>query len=228
MRRRGTFFGFAVRLQAEIQLPQQIADDIVSDLVTQGPQCVGQIAQAPAGPQQRRLRIAARRGFDEVLQVAQQRGIDLCRLFPPATRPSHPPGERIASRPLKFVQATPDGASRQDGDAGYRRDATTSRHACLGCGKPPSTPLVQNGGKRRTAKRHGRFIDYTASLRYLRTAPESSKCRKRDSLTYQQGLSLTEGVRVVMPDIDPTHFEAQAACGVAGTSPGDFFPLPLP
>ena len=160
----GAFLGFAIRLETVIQLPQQVADDVVSDLVTHGSQCIGQIAQAPTGPQQSRLWIAARRGFDQVLQIAQQRGITVDRFFPPATRPAHPPAERIASRPFKLVQATPDGASRQTSDARYRRDATTSRHACLGRREAPPTPLVQNGLERRVAERYGRFIDHAAIL----------------------------------------------------------------
>src|SRR5207342_3197106 len=119
---------------------------------------------APTGPQQRRLRIAARRRFNQTFQVAQQRGINLRRLLPSTARSPHPPRERVVRRPLKFVQATPNGASREAGDAGYRRDTATSLHARLGRGEPPPTPFVKNRIKRRMAKRDGCLVDHAASL----------------------------------------------------------------
>jgi hypothetical protein len=54
----GAFQGLAVGLQAVTQPAQQGGHRVVADLVAQGPQFRGQMAQALGGPQQRRLRVA--------------------------------------------------------------------------------------------------------------------------------------------------------------------------
>lgn len=65
------FPGLAVRLQAVAHPAQQSANNRGADLVPLLPQLLGQITQAPAGPQQRSHGVAARRGRNQSLEVAQ-------------------------------------------------------------------------------------------------------------------------------------------------------------
>jgi len=101
--------GLAVALQAVVERSQQIGDDVVADTMAHCPQRLGQIAQAAAGPQQRRLRIAARCRFDQTPQIGQQRGVGLGQLLAPAARAAHAPRRRDAGRVVKqFGQAPID------------------------------------------------------------------------------------------------------------------------
>ena len=92
--------GLPVALQAVVQLSQQIGDHVVPDAVAHRSQRLGQIAQAATGPQQRRLWIAARRWFDQALQVGQQRRVGLAQLLAAAASTTHPPPRHVAGRRL--------------------------------------------------------------------------------------------------------------------------------
>ena len=73
----------AVRLQAVPQFLQQPRHHLHARGVSLLRERGDEVALTPRGPQQRRLRIAARRRLDERLQIAEQRRIFLRRLLPP-------------------------------------------------------------------------------------------------------------------------------------------------
>jgi hypothetical protein len=95
---------FAIRLQTVNQLLQQIADHIVSDLMTHGAQSVSQIAKTPAGPQQGRLRITSGLGSTRSFRSANSGGSVSVAFFPP------PPGRR--TRPTLTPPVARSGSSR--------------------------------------------------------------------------------------------------------------------
>ena len=109
----GAFAGLSVGLQAVVELTQQIANDIVADTMPHHPERFGQIAQAAAGPQQWRLRVAPCRRFHQAAQVGQQSRIGRCQFLAPTPRTAHPP-RCIADARIghQFGQTTNDGAAR--------------------------------------------------------------------------------------------------------------------
>ena len=104
-------------MQAVVELAQQIGDHVVPDAVAHRLQRLGQIAQTATGPQQRRLRITARRRLDQTLQVGQQRGVGLAQLLAAAARTTHPPRAPVSRcRLAKFGEAAIDSAARNSSD----------------------------------------------------------------------------------------------------------------
>lgn len=66
----------AVTLRDVIAFSQQVSDHVVTNAMAHCLQRFGQVAQATARPQQRRLRTAAYCRFDQTLQVRQRRGVN--------------------------------------------------------------------------------------------------------------------------------------------------------
>ena len=85
----GAFAGLSVGLQAVVELTQQIANDIVADTMPHHPERFGQIAQAAAGPQQWRLRVAPCRRFRQAAQLGQQARIGRRQFLAPTAQTAH-------------------------------------------------------------------------------------------------------------------------------------------
>src|SRR5215207_10193277 len=70
-----------VALQAIAQMFEQSSNGVLFDLVPSFLQGEGQIAQAASGPQQTRLRVAASRRLDQLLQITEQCWVFVRGLF---------------------------------------------------------------------------------------------------------------------------------------------------
>ena len=71
------FPGLARRLQAVVELCQQVAEGALADPMSLVRQFLDQPRRALAGPAQRRLRIATRCRFNERIQIPQQRRVQI-------------------------------------------------------------------------------------------------------------------------------------------------------
>src|SRR5260370_37293020 len=96
---RGAFLGLAVRLQAVLLFVQQFRNQHMAHLVSLGPQFVGEIAHALAGPPQRGLGIPSRNWFQQFLQIDQEiRILERCLLAATAFLPNR------QTRPLGAIR----------------------------------------------------------------------------------------------------------------------------
>ena len=123
-----------------------------------------------AGPQQRRLRIAARRRLHQ--GRADRRAASDRRpgqLLASAARPAHPPGAppRRLRLAAQFRQAATDRAARNAGDPRDRRDPATPSRQRLRRRKPTPPALVQHRIERLKAQLDGRLVNHAPSLRTL-------------------------------------------------------------
>ena len=79
----------AIGLQRIIELVQEFAHKGAADLMAHGAQRFAELAQALAGPQQRRLRVAARCRLDQRAQIVDEFRIGFARRLAAAARPAH-------------------------------------------------------------------------------------------------------------------------------------------
>src|SRR5262249_39734971 len=135
----------AVCLQAVVHLAEQIAHNGGADLVPLLRQLPDEITQAPAGPQERRHRVAARRGFNQSLEILQQSWIFGRFLLSPTTGPADTSlcrGHIIANVGNTVI----NGGTCQTRDTGHQTDAATPKCSGFQSGKPASALLIQNWG----------------------------------------------------------------------------------
>ena len=90
---------FAIALETVAEFAQQLGDHIRRDVVLHVFQGGAQLVEALGCPQQRRHRIAPRRSFEELLQIAEKRRIrlGLGPAAPPWRRTRPAPAERFSS-----------------------------------------------------------------------------------------------------------------------------------
>jgi hypothetical protein len=98
---------------------QKLADQRAPHLVAHVAQARTELAPALAGPQQRRLRIAARLRLDQQAKIVEQARIGLTQRLTTTARPAHAVTSRDLSR-AQFGQAAPNCAARDPRDARYR------------------------------------------------------------------------------------------------------------
>jgi hypothetical protein len=112
------------------------------------PQPLAELAQALAGPQERRLWIAARLRLDQRAQIIEQARIRLAQRLATTPRSAHPLRiDRLAG--TQFVERPTNGAARQARGTRHRCNTTAARRHRLGRRKPPPTPLVEHMNDRR-------------------------------------------------------------------------------
>jgi hypothetical protein len=140
----------AVGLQAIAKLVQQFAHDGSTDVMTHVAQPARQLAQALAGPQKRRLRIAARLRFDQRTQIIQKARIRLAQRLAPSAQPACPPRFRPLIGP-QFGQSAADRAARNARGACDRTDPAIPGRRRFGRRKPPKPTLIEHRSKRRKA-----------------------------------------------------------------------------
>ena len=121
----------AIGLQTVAKPVQEFADERAPDLVPHIAQALAEVAQALAGPEQWRLRIAARIGLDERAQILDEVGVCCGQPLEPVAWTPHSIG--VAGAPnARLVQSAPDRAARKT------RDPLTPR---LHRPAPPLAPL---------------------------------------------------------------------------------------
>src|SRR5664279_5542451 len=105
-------------------------------------QAFGKIAEALAGPEQWRLRVAARRRFDQRAQIVEQAGIGLGRRLVASARPA----DTVRIGRLAAAQFGESPSNRAAGDARrspHRHDPAASRGTSLRPRKEPPPSLVE-------------------------------------------------------------------------------------
>jgi hypothetical protein len=121
------FEALAIRLQTVAQPLEQPRHHLHARGVPVVRERGHEVALAPRGPQQRRLRIAARRRLDERLQIGEQRRVFLRRQLPSAARPTTAGGRQSRRGPAldraHLGDPAPDDARGHARRAGCRRDA---------------------------------------------------------------------------------------------------------
>jgi hypothetical protein len=134
--------GLAIGLQTIAERTQQLADHTVADLMAKFTQSSGQLAQALRRPQQRRLRIAAGRRFNQAAQIIEQRRILDRQRLASAARPPYP--IRLGRRAVpQFEKLAPDRAARHAGNLRDDRNPTTACRQRFRRRIPPTATLVQ-------------------------------------------------------------------------------------
>jgi hypothetical protein len=174
--------GLAIRLQAVTQLPQQTVHSHVAHHVPLGRQFLGQFPRALAGPEQRAVRIAPCRRFQQTLQVRQQRCILGHATVPPTPRPPHPPPahpiHQLRQLFLNLLDAPYDGIARHPRRPGHRAHPTPTHRQSLAPRPTPSKRFVH--GKRECIILVLNRDPHATHLR-VRTAKGTSKVRTKCS-----------------------------------------------
>jgi len=105
-----------------------------------------------ASPAQRRLRVAARRRFNQGIEVAQQRRVFVGQLLAATAFGANAAqirGQRCVRRGHReLAQAGIDGGARQAHGVRHHRDTPTTECTGLDCRPQPQRRLVQAPGKR--------------------------------------------------------------------------------
>ena len=136
------FQGLLVALQAEPLGLQQHAHHRMADLVALRPQRGRQVAQAQAGPAQRRHRAAPLGRLHQRQQGAQQPGVMLHQRLAPAALPAHPAArQRLAL--VQLAQAASNGAGRDPRRTPCRGNPAMARRTRLAGREQPAATLVQ-------------------------------------------------------------------------------------
>src|SRR5687768_18348973 len=107
----GSLARLAVGLAAVLQLTQQEADQLLTDLEPLAAQSLGEGALAAADPAQRRFRVAADRILDQALQRGEQPRLTIDGSLATAARTPDGAAQVMASG-LQFRNATVDRAPR--------------------------------------------------------------------------------------------------------------------
>jgi hypothetical protein len=166
--------GLAVGLQAVAELAQQVGHHVMADAVPHRPQRFGEMAQAAAGPEQRRLGIAACAGRHQRFEVGQQRRIVLCQHLAAAAGAPHTAAYRLARHfDIQLGEAAHDGTARQAGDPRDCRYPAAAGSPRLGCRKTPPAPLVQHRIESLVAQPNACLVNHHARLVHAACAPES-------------------------------------------------------
>ena len=107
--------GLGVSLQAEAEFLEQPTDQIGAGPIAQFSQRRGQMPDAAACPQQRRLRIASRGRGDKLLERLEQAGLLDRRRLAATAVPPYPADRHIRASVLELVEAAVDRAARKAG-----------------------------------------------------------------------------------------------------------------
>jgi hypothetical protein len=153
------FAGLAIALQAIAKPGQQFPDHRAADLMAHVAQALRNLAQALAGPQQRRLRIAACLRLDQRPQIIDQFGIGFGERLAAAAMPTHAAAVRRVTR-RHLVQTAADRAASDPGRAHHRGDTPWTRRDGLGCRKTTPALLVQYRSERLEAQSNRRFVNH--------------------------------------------------------------------
>jgi hypothetical protein len=130
-----------------------------------------QAAHALAGPPQRRLRITARRRFDQGLEIGEQLWVLGDRSLASRARSPNPlrrarPRESRRLVLRQFFQAPPDRARRNPGRHRDRRDPAITRGECLRRRDQTTAPFIEKRGHRRKPLSDGFDIDHNHHIWY--------------------------------------------------------------
>jgi hypothetical protein len=157
----------AIALQAVAELTQQLGDDVRADVVPHVGQRRAQFVEALGGPKQRRHRIAARRGFEQLLQIVQKRRVLLRLRLAPTARPPHAPFPgRAVLRDLRDAAI-----DRRAGDARHGRDEchpATAERTSLSRREPSPRLLVEHRIQRLKA-----LPNQVCRIRHARRLPDT-------------------------------------------------------
>jgi len=156
-----SFAGLAVRLKAIAAGAQYRADAGMTDTMTQIVQGSGDLPKALDRPAQRLLGIAALRRSDDPLEILDQSWIS--RFQRPATSPRTPHPTIRCRADRELIQATPNGATGNSGDARHRGNPTPAGGQRLARCKNPPLPLVQIRAKRLEPLTYRRFVDHDST-----------------------------------------------------------------
>ena len=126
-------------------------------------QRLGQPSHALAGPSQWRLRIPARRRFDQRFEIREQARVLGNRRLAPRPRPPDPLGRLILRQ---FLQTAPDRARRHAGCRRHRGNATISRSKRLGRSDQTTAPFIQKRRHRGKPLSDGFNIDHHHKIWY--------------------------------------------------------------
>ncbi len=133
---------FDVRLEAVAKTAQKPRDRREMHLVTPLAQPRGQVADAPRGPAQKRLRVAAAVGIDEPLEIPRQRRVDLAQPLAAPARPTHPTRREPLPR-LELSNPLPDRVERHPRRTRRHRDPAPASRPRLARRPQPTLTLVQ-------------------------------------------------------------------------------------
>ena len=160
----GPLAGLGVGLQAEAQALQQPADQLVADREAALGQRPGEMALAPAHPQQRRLRIAADRRLRPARSAppAGRAADSIAGLAAAAARRTRPPRRSLAA--AQVGQAAADRAAGNAGGLRYRLHPATARRPRLARREQPSTALVNKRRDRRKARPDGDHVNHLVKM----------------------------------------------------------------
>ncbi len=159
----GSLARLAVGLKRIVELMQQLADEGAADRMAHVAQPLAELAQALAGPQQRRLRVATGRGLDQGAQVLDQAGIARHLRSAASAGPADALRvDRLAA--AQFGERATDRAARQPGRSGHRRDAAMPRGERLGGGKSAPPALIEHRIERLETLANGRFVNHSSRL----------------------------------------------------------------
>ncbi len=147
------FARLAGRLQAVIQLGQQITDGPLAHRMTLRHQFLGQARRTLTGPAQRRPRITARRRVDQRIQGAQKRRIFRRQFLAPTSlgpNTAPPRGHRLPTRwrHRQLAQTGIDRRTRQTHRTRYGTDAPMAEGTRLNRCPQPQRGFVQTARKR--------------------------------------------------------------------------------
>ncbi len=153
----------AIGLQTVAKPVQEFADERAPDLVPHIAQALAEVAQALAGPEQWRLRIAARIGLDERAQILDEVGVCCGQPLAPTAWMTHSIG--VAGAPnAQLVQSAPDRAARKTRDPRHRGYTAPPRRLRLCRRKTSQRALVQHRSERLEAQANGRFGNHAKRL----------------------------------------------------------------
>src|ERR1017187_872918 len=138
-----SFLGLPVGLQAVIQLMQQLRNHWIAHPMPHPVEILGQFADAVAGPAQAGLRVAARGGLHQFLQIRHQSRILVLGLLPPASRTADP-SRRMRRGLRQLFQSKADHLARDTSGPGDFGDATRPTHLALYSGQQAARSLVQH------------------------------------------------------------------------------------
>src|SRR6266446_3036189 len=132
----------AQSLQAVAQLVQQLAHQLMRDLMSQVLQFLGQLAHALARPPQWRLRVSPRHRLHQSFQVLAQAGVLAHVALAPASNPSDPSLSRSLPLP-QFLHPVHDDLPRQPRRSRHHGNPSPAQcHGFVGREEPPC-PFIQ-------------------------------------------------------------------------------------
>jgi hypothetical protein len=124
-----TFFGLTISLKTELHFVQDVCYRLATNRKTFTAQKVSDIADALAGPAQRRFWVTTRTGLDHLLYEFAYFRCGNNELFPPSTIPTNTLSSSIADR--DFSDTAPNGVLAYTGHLGKKVDATVSKRNSL-------------------------------------------------------------------------------------------------